>query len=47
LSPFFQNTALGSANTNNLVVVMLHGIVRQVASEEAVMPGFARELFDV
>ncbi|HEX8012332.1 MAG TPA: c-type cytochrome [Casimicrobiaceae bacterium] len=46
LPPLFHNTALGSATTNNLVAVMLDGIVRQAESEEVVMPGFARELTD-
>jgi mono/diheme cytochrome c family protein len=46
LPPLFHNTALGSANTNNLVAVMLDGIVRQGESKDVIMPGFARELTD-
>ena len=46
LPPLFHNTALGSANTNNLVAVILDGIVRQVESAEVVMPGFAHDLSD-
>ncbi len=46
LPPLFHNTALGSTNTNNLVAVILDGIVRQVDSPEVVMPGFARDLTD-
>ena len=44
LPPLFHNTALGSANTNNLVAVMLDGIVRQSESAEAavLMPGFTQ-----
>jgi mono/diheme cytochrome c family protein len=46
LPPLFHNTALGSANTNNLVAVILYGIVRQAESPEVVMPGFAQDLTD-
>jgi mono/diheme cytochrome c family protein len=46
LPPLFHNTALGSANTNNLVAVILDGIVRQSESAEVVMPGFAQDLTD-
>ena len=46
LLPLFHNTALGSANTNNLLAVMLDGIVRQGESKDVIMPGFARELTD-
>jgi len=46
LPPLFHNTALGRANTNNLVMVMLEGVQRQADAPDARMPGFARELSD-
>ena len=46
LPPLFHNTALGRANTNNLVMVMLEGVQRQPDSPDVLMPGFARELSD-
>ncbi len=46
LPPLFHNTALGSANTNNLVAVTLDGIVRQGESTDVIMPGFALDLTD-
>ena len=46
LPPLVHNTALGSANTNNLVAVILDGIVRQADSAEVVMPDFAHDLSD-
>lgn len=46
LPPLFHNTALGSTNTNNLVAVILDGIVRHGDSPEVLMPGFARDLTD-
>lgn len=46
LPPLFHNTTLGTANTNNLVMVMLAGVRRQRDSTDVPMPGFARELSD-
>lgn len=42
LPPLLHNTALGRTNTNNLVMVMLHGLRRQ----DAMMPGFANAMSD-
>ncbi|MFI5447856.1 c-type cytochrome [Polaromonas sp. UC242_47] len=46
LPPLFHNTALGRANTNNLVMVMLEGIQRQADTTEIRMPAFAKQLSD-
>jgi len=46
LPPLFHNVAVGRANTNNLVMVMLEGVQRQPDSPDVLMPGFARELSD-
>ena len=46
LPPLFHNTALGRANTNNLVMVMLEGIQRHADTTELRMPGFAKQLSD-
>ncbi|MFC6281834.1 MULTISPECIES: c-type cytochrome [Polaromonas] len=46
LPPLFHNTALGRANTNNLVMVMLEGIQRQADTTEIRMPAFAKTLSD-
>ncbi len=46
LPPLFHNAALGRANTNNLVMVMLEGVHRQLDPPEVRMPGFARVLSD-
>lgn len=43
LPPLFHNTALGRANTDNLVMVMLEGLHRH---PDVRMPGFAHELGD-
>lgn len=43
LPSLLHNTALGRANTNNLVIVMLEGLHRQPG---VLMPGFAKELSD-
>ncbi|WP_245463008.1 cytochrome c [Mesorhizobium sp. M7D.F.Ca.US.005.01.1.1] len=43
LPSLLHNTALGRANTNNLVMVMLEGLHRQ---PDVLMPGFAKELSD-
>lgn len=39
-----HNTALGRANTNNLVMVMLEGVHRQ---PDVLMPGFDKQLSDI
>lgn len=46
LPPLFHNTALGSTNTNNLVLVLLEGIQRHTDSSEVLMPGFKKTLSD-
>ena len=46
LPPLFHNSGVGRANTNNLVMVMLEGIQRQIEPYELRMPGFASELSD-
>lgn len=46
LPPLFHNTALGSTNTNNLVMVTLSGVQRQAESADVLMPGFTRQLSD-
>jgi len=43
LPSLLHNTALGRANTNNLVMVILEGLHRQ---PDVLMPGFAKELSD-
>ncbi len=40
LPPHFHSTTLGRANTNNLVMVMLQGVHRQLDIPELRMPGF-------
>ena len=42
LPPLFHNTALGRSNTNNLVLVMLEGIHRDIEPPQLPMPGFAK-----
>jgi mono/diheme cytochrome c family protein len=42
----FHNTALGRANTNNLVMVILQGIEQSGAQPGVVMPAFANHLSD-
>jgi mono/diheme cytochrome c family protein len=42
LPPLFHNAALGGANTDNLVLVMLQGIHRETEPPEIPMPGFAK-----
>ena len=42
----FHNTALGRANTNNLVMVILQGIERSGTQSGVVMPAFANHLSD-
>ncbi|KRB30193.1 cytochrome c [Mesorhizobium sp. Root172] len=44
LPSLLHNTALGRANTDNLVMVMLEGLHRQ---PDVLMPGFAKELSDI
>ncbi len=44
LPSLLHNTALGRANTNNLVMVMLEGVRRQ---PDVLMPGFDKQLSDV
>lgn len=44
LPSLFHNTALGHANSDNLVQVLLHGVERY--GVDSVMPGFAQELSD-
>lgn len=46
LPPLFHNAALGRANTNNLVMVILEGVHRQLDPPEVRMPGFAKVLSD-
>ncbi len=46
LPALYHNTALGRANTNNLVMVMLDGITRHGDTTERVMPGFRTTMSD-
>jgi mono/diheme cytochrome c family protein len=46
LPSLFHNTALGSTNTNNLVMAILEGVHPQPDTPDLLMPGFARELLD-
>jgi mono/diheme cytochrome c family protein len=46
LPSLFHNTALGSTNTNNLVMAILEGVHPQPDTPDLLMPGFARELSD-
>ncbi|MDE1181887.1 cytochrome c [Paraburkholderia sp.] len=46
LPSLFHNTALGHANTNNLVMVMLEGVHRQASAPDVMMPAFGRLLSD-
>jgi len=46
LPPLFHNTALGRADTNNLVMVILDGIVHNGEPAGVVMPAFRRDLSD-
>ncbi|CAD6533405.1 c-type cytochrome [Paraburkholderia metrosideri] len=46
LPSLFHNTALGHANTNNLVMVMLEGVHRQDSAPDVLMPAFGRLLSD-
>lgn len=41
LPPLFHNTSVGATNTNNVVMVMLEGVHRNVDSPEIRMPAFA------
>lgn len=46
LPSLFHNTALGHANTNNLVMVMLEGVHRQAGAPDVLMPAFGGLLSD-
>ena len=46
LPSLFHNTALGHANTNNLVMVMLEGVHRRDGTPDVLMPGFGHVLSD-
>lgn len=46
LPSLFHNTALGHANTDNLVMVMLEGVKHQPDAPDVLMPGFADLLTD-
>ncbi len=46
LPPLFHNTTVGKVNTNNLVMVVLDGIHRELDPPELRMPGFAHTLSD-
>jgi mono/diheme cytochrome c family protein len=46
LPSLFHNTALGHANTNNLVMVMLEGVHRQESAPDVLMPAFGHTLSD-
>jgi mono/diheme cytochrome c family protein len=46
LPSLFHNTALGHANTNNLVMVMLEGVHRQDGAPDVLMPAFGHLLSD-
>jgi len=46
LPSLFHNTALGSINTNNLVMAILEGVHPQPNAPDLLMPGFANELSD-
>ena len=46
LPSLFHNTALGHANTSNLVMVMLEGVHRQDGAPDVLMPAFGRLLSD-
>lgn len=47
LPPLFHNTALGRSNPNNLVMVILDGIHREMPdATELLMPGFEKEMSD-
>jgi mono/diheme cytochrome c family protein len=46
LPSLFHNTALGSINTNNLVMAILEGVYPQPNAPDLLMPGFANELSD-
>jgi mono/diheme cytochrome c family protein len=46
LPSLFHNTALGRANTDNLVMVMLEGVKHQADTPDVLMPGFAGLLSD-
>ena len=46
LPSLFHNTALGHANTNNLVMVMLEGVHRQASAPDVLMPAFGNLLSD-
>ncbi|MGF6572982.1 mono/diheme cytochrome c family protein [Paraburkholderia sp. GAS333] len=46
LPSLFHNTALGHANTNNLVMVMLEGVHRQDSAPDVLMPAFGHLLSD-
>jgi mono/diheme cytochrome c family protein len=46
LPSLFHNTALGHANTDNLVMVMLDGVKHTEDSPEVLMPGFADLMTD-
>ncbi len=42
----FHNSTVGSANTDNLVMVLLDGIQKQGEEQEMLMPGFRKTLSD-
>ena len=46
LPSLFHNTALGRTHTDNLVMVILHGVQRPPDAPAMLMPGFANELSD-
>ncbi|WP_240975268.1 cytochrome c [Paraburkholderia aromaticivorans] len=46
LPSLFHNSALGRSNTNNLVMVMLHGVQHQDGTPDILMPGFSDLLSD-
>ena len=46
LPSLFHNTALGSTNTNDLVMAILEGVHPQPDTPDLLMPGFAGELSD-
>ncbi len=46
LPPLFHNAALGRAKADNLVMVILEGVQRQLDPPELRMPGFAKTLSD-
>jgi mono/diheme cytochrome c family protein len=47
LPSLFHNTALGHANSDNLVMAILNGVVRQSDSSDVLMPAFGSQLSDI